>query len=175
MNPKKCLYLVGMPGCGKSTLGKKYATFSGFSFADTDEIIIREQKKSIEKIYEEGGEIGFRKLEHELIQRFANTYETVVCTGGGLPCFFGNMEIMNLQGITVYMDVSPEEIWQRVKDTDFSGRPIYQNKTALEIQDIITKTSLERSKIYSKATIILKSNRIDLDDLLKALKELKIY
>ena len=170
---KSSLYLIGMPGCGKSTLGKKYAEYSGYSFADTDEIIIREQEKSIEKIYEEVQEAGFRKLEHELIKRFADTKETVICTGGGLPCFLGNMEIMNKQGVTVFIDVSPEEIWRRVKDTDFSGRPIYQNKTPQQVQEIILQKSIERRVFYSKAKIILTSNDVRLEDLLEAIKELK--
>jgi shikimate kinase len=169
---KKSLYLIGMPGCGKSTLGRKYAAYSGYAFADTDEIIIKEQGKSIEKIYEEVQELGFRVIEHELIKRFSNTSETVICTGGGLPCFFGNMDIMNSQGVTVFMDVSPDEIWRRVKDTNFSGRPIYQNKTPEQVQEIIFKKSIERRAFYSKANIILTDNDIKLEHLLEAIKVL---
>ncbi len=158
-----------MPGCGKTTLGEKYATFSGYTFADTDEIIVREQEKTIEKIYQEGGEMGFRKMEHEVLKRFADRKETIICTGGGLPCFLGNMEIMNHQGITVFMDVSDAEIWNRIKDTNLSGRPIYQNKTAEQIQTIIAEKSKERRAFYSKAQITLKSDAIVLEDLLMAL------
>ena len=171
MTDKNCLYLIGMPGCGKSTLGRKYATYSDYAFADTDKIIIREQEKTIEKIYEEAGEMGFRKLEHELLKRFSDKKEMVICTGGGLPCFLGNMGIMNHQGITVFMDVSEAEIWARIKSTDFSGRPIYQNKTAEQIQSIIAEKSKERRNFYSKAHITLKSDNIVLEDLLIALDE----
>jgi shikimate kinase len=171
-NKKTSLYLVGMPGCGKSTLGKQYSLYSGFGFADTDKIIIEEQKKSIEEIYAEGGEMSFRRMEHELIQRFFEKEEMVVCTGGGLPCFLGNMELMNQHGITVFMDVSPEELWNRVKNTDFAGRPIYQNKTPEEIQAVIRERSAERRKFYSTAHIILKSDCIKLQDLLDGLDNL---
>lgn len=171
-NKKSCLYLVGMPGCGKSTLGKQFSLHSGFDFADTDTIIIQEQKKTIEEIYAEGGEMAFRNLEHALIQRFFDKEEMVICTGGGLPCFHNNMELMNQHGITVFMDVSPEELWRRVQHTDFSGRPIYQNKTPEEIQTVIRERSAERRKFYSLADITLKSDHIVLKDLLKALDEL---
>jgi shikimate kinase len=174
-NKKTNLYLVGMPGCGKSTLGKQYSLHSGFEFADTDHIIIAEQKKSIETIYEEGGELAFRQLEHELIQRFFVKEEMVVCTGGGLPCFLGNMELMNQHGITVFMDVSPEELWNRVKNTDFSGRPIYQNKTPEQIQAVIHERSVERRKFYETAHVVLKSDRIKLQDLLSALETLNLH
>jgi shikimate kinase len=169
---KSCLYLIGMPGCGKTTLGEKYARFNGYTFADTDEIIIKDQKKTIEKIYTEVGEMGFRKLEQELLKRFSDKKEMVICTGGGLPCFLGNMEIMNNQGITVFMDVSNAEIWNRIKNTDFSGRPIYQNKTTEQIQVIIAEKSKERKSFYSKAHITLKSDDIVLEDLLTALDKL---
>jgi shikimate kinase len=171
MTDKSCIYLIGMPGCGKTTLGEKFASFSGYAFADTDEIIILEQKKNIEKIYAEVGEMGFRKLEHDLLKHFSDKKETVICTGGGLPCFLGNMETMNHQGITVFMDVSDAEIWNRIKDTNFSGRPIYQNKTAEQIQTIIAEKSKERRAFYSKAHITLKSDAIVLDDLLTALEK----
>ncbi len=173
MISKNALYLIGMPGCGKSTLGRKYAEYSGYKFVDTDDLIIQEQGKTIEQLYGEVGEIGFRAIEHELIKRFEGVKETVVCTGGGLPCFMGNMEIMKKQGITVFMDVSDNEIWSRVKDTNFSGRPIYQNQTPEQVQAIISKRSAERRVIYSSAHIILKSDDIKLDDLLKALAEVK--
>lgn len=174
MTRTNSIYLLGMPGCGKSTLGKQFAAFSGYTYADCDDLIIQEQGKSIEQIYKEGGEMSFRKLEHELIKSFDGVENTVVCTGGGLPCFNGNMEIMNQQGITVFMDISAEEIWQRVKNTDFSGRPIYQNKTPKEIQEVIINTYAERRKIYSKAAITLKSDAITLDDLTNALEKLKL-
>ena len=86
MNKKPCLFLVGMPGCGKSTLGKQYAQHTGCGFADADAVIIEEQKKTIEEIYAEGGEAAFRLIEHEMIKRFLDKYDMVLCTGGGLPC-----------------------------------------------------------------------------------------
>ncbi len=170
---KRSLYLIGMPGCGKSTLGRKFAEHSGYAFADTDEIIIKEEGKTIEKIYEEVQELGFRKLEHELIKRFAGTKETVICTGGGLPCFHDNIDIMNKNGVTVFMDVSADEIWRRVKDTNYSGRPIYQNKTPEQVQEIIRIRSVERRIFYSKANITLTRDSIGFEDLLVAIEKFK--
>ncbi|HVD96588.1 MAG TPA: shikimate kinase [Cytophagaceae bacterium] len=170
---KSCLYLVGMPGCGKSTLGKQFSLHSGYGFVDTDVIIIEEQKKSIEQIYAEGGEASFRLMEHALIQQFFDKENLVICTGGGLPCFHHNMALMNQHGITVFLDVSPEELWNRVKNTDFSGRPIYQDKTPEEIQAVIRERSKERYPFYSTARITLRSDRIVLEDLLEALDKLE--
>jgi len=164
------VFLVGMPGCGKSTLGKAFVKVTDFSFIDTDDAIIAEQQKSIEQIYHEVSEIGFRKVEHNFIEKLEPKSKTIICTGGGFPCFFGNMEIMKTKGIVVFIDVSPNEIYNRIKDTNFTGRPIYQNKTPKQIQEIIAKVLIERRPIYETAHIILKGDDLLVDDLIKALE-----
>ncbi len=160
-----------MPGCGKSTLGKAYTQHTGHTFIDMDEVIIEAENRSIEAIYEEGGEFLFRQIEHRHIKRFLGVSNTVVCTGGGLPIFNNNMALMNAHGITVFMDVSPEALWNRVKHTNFKGRPIYQNQTPEEVLQTIRDKSAERRPIYEQADIHLRSNEIELPMLLDALKQ----
>jgi shikimate kinase len=171
MKDKTCLFLVGMPGCGKSTLGRLYAQHTGYTFVDMDEAIVSGTGKTIEQIYAEGGEKLFRDIEHEYIKRYFDQSNSVICTGGGLPCFNGNMELMNKEGITVFIDVSAEELWNRVKNTNFSGRPIYQNQTIDQVLETIKKKSAERRPVYETADIILKSDAVTLDMLLEGMKK----
>ncbi|MCS6823762.1 MAG: shikimate kinase [Cytophagaceae bacterium] len=172
MDSTSSIFLVGMPGCGKTTLGKQYAHYSGRTYVDTDKMITEQQGMTIEEIYAKGGEIHFRELEYALLDHFAHKKNMVIGTGGGLPTYKDNMDKMNRMGITVFMDVSPEELWNRLQHTDFSGRPIYQNKTPEQIRETIKAESERRRVYYSKAHITLKSDDIQLVDLLEALARL---
>jgi shikimate kinase len=173
MKDYSCLFLVGMPGCGKSTLGRAYSEYSGCVFVDMDEVIIHGEGKTIEAIYEIGGEQLFRELEHQYIQQYFNQGNTVVCTGGGLPTYKNNMDLMNENGITVFMDVSDLGLWSRVKNTNFKGRPIYQNQTIEQVLETIKRKSAERRPVYEKADVKLRSDEISLNMLLSELNKLK--
>lgn len=173
MKDHSCIFLVGMPGCGKSTLGRAYTQHTGHTFVDMDDVIIHGEGKTIEEIYAIGGEPLFRQLEHKYIQQYFNQGNTVVCTGGGLPTYKNNMDLMNENGITVFMDVSDEGLWNRVKNTNFKGRPIYQNQTIEQVLETIKRKSAERRPIYEKADIKLRSDKIELEMLLTELSKLK--
>lgn len=77
------IILIGMPGCGKTTIGKRLAKYLGREFIDTDDIIAFEQGISIPEIIEKLGEDVFRQLESEVISRFSKRSSLVISTGGG--------------------------------------------------------------------------------------------
>ena len=102
-------------GCGKTTTGKKLAKKLGYSFLDLDKEIEKQQKNTIAQIFESKGEDYFRKLEHQFLTDFNLNKNTVVSCGGGTPCFYNNMEMMNKIGYTVYIQMTTEALFSRLK------------------------------------------------------------
>ena len=86
------LVLIGMPGCGKSTIGKKTAKEIGKTFVDLDKEIEKEAKMTIPEIFERYGESRFREIEQEVCARIAKEHGQVISCGGGIIKNAENME-----------------------------------------------------------------------------------
>lgn len=89
------IYLIGYMGCGKSTLGRRLAQHTGLQFIDMDHYIEMRNYKTVPQIFAEEGEDVFRQKERNALEELAEFTDTIVATGGGAPCFFNNMELMN--------------------------------------------------------------------------------
>ena len=124
--------MIGLPGAGKTTLGMELAVHLGIQFVDLDQEIEKATKQSIRSIFDEQGEAHFRQLEKYHLQKVIQELPTfVLATGGGTPCFFDNMEIMNSSGTTIFINTPPETIKKRLaKDT---SRPLMQSNTIEEL------------------------------------------
>ena len=96
-------------GCGKSSIGRPLAKRLGLKFVDMDTEIERRCGVSVQQFFADRGEEAFRRLERELLRELTSAEDTVVATGGGVPCFFDNMELMNGAGVTVYFKLAPEK------------------------------------------------------------------
>ncbi|MFM8739263.1 MAG: shikimate kinase, partial [Cytophagales bacterium] len=97
------IFLIGLPGSGKTTLGKQLAERLNIRFVDLDTEIEKSEGESIALIFKRFGEDHFRKAESTQLQKWANLNEDfVMATGGGAPCFFDNMEVMNQSGTTIF-------------------------------------------------------------------------
>ncbi|HTF82776.1 MAG TPA: shikimate kinase [Cytophagales bacterium] len=154
------IYLIGITGCGKSTLGKSLAKSLGYEFIDLDDYIINKQGKSIDLIFEESGEAYFRKLEQEALHQLKGK-KKVISTGGGAPCFFDNMDFMNTQGKTIWLNPDPEVVTDRLLSAPNSeNRPLIKGKTREQIQEFIKQKLQERQKFYSRAEVIITHNNI---------------
>ena len=94
-------------GAGKTTLGKAFAREMSLNFIDLDWFIEERFHKTVQQLFLERGEDGFRELERKMLHEVAEFEDVVVSTGGGTPCFFDNMEYMNDCGDTVFLDVEP--------------------------------------------------------------------
>lgn len=138
----KPIYLVGMPGCGKSTIGKELAKKMELDFLDTDEEIKRIYGRTPEQIIEEDGEKRLRILELELLNTMMNIKNVVVSTGGGLPIFHDNMSKLNTSGITVYLSCSADTLWKRLRDD--RTRPL--SRTYEEVKSMLEKRESEYLK-----------------------------
>ena len=87
------LFLIGYMGCGKSSIGRPLAKRLGLKFVDMDAEIERRCGVSVQQFFADRGEEAFRRLERELLRELTSAEDTVVATGGGVPCFFDNMEL----------------------------------------------------------------------------------
>ncbi len=115
---KRNLYLVGFSGTGKSTVGQLTARALGWTFVDTDEVIVSTAGAAIDSIFAEAGEEGFRDAEHAALAQVAGGERQVVSTGGGIVTAERNRRLMSDSGIVVCLEARPETIGRRVSSQD---------------------------------------------------------
>lgn len=161
------LFLIGLPGSGKSTLGKELAARLGIPFLDTDELIVKNESRTIEDIFAQSGESYFRLKEKETLASLINQGSAIVSTGGGLPCFFDNMDVINKSGTSIFLEVELETLANRLKNHADQNRPMIRNKTQEELLDFLKTKSKERYPFYNRAKIHLKGNNITPEEVIK--------
>lgn len=120
------IILTGYMGSGKTTVGKEIAELTGYTFVDTDEMIVQQQRRSINEIFAADGEQMFRTMETELLRRLIadKSARLVVSTGGGMPVKAENRQLLSKLGKVVYLKASPQTIYDRIKGD--TGRPLLQ-------------------------------------------------
>ncbi|MDR1698774.1 MAG: shikimate kinase [Prevotellaceae bacterium] len=151
------IFLIGYMGSGKTTVGKLLAACLDFSFIDLDHYIENRYNRRISDIFAEFGETGFRKIEHRLLQEVAEIEIVVVSTGGGAPCFFDNMQLMNSKGMSVYLRTSPAVLAERLQKAQ-SNRPLLCGKSSEELLAFIKKMLVERESFYCQASLMVENN-----------------
>jgi shikimate kinase len=151
---KKHVILIGMPGSGKSSLGFILSKLMRLPFVDTDYYISKKEQKSVSDIFAKHGEDYFRKLEKQMLLEIVEHEPLVISTGGGMPCFFDNMDIMNEFAVTVYLEVAPEQLFEHLKND--KKRPLVKSKTAEELMDYINTSLRQRKPYYEKADITVR-------------------
>lgn len=149
------IYIVGFMGVGKTTLARKLGEHLGKSVIDLDHFIEERKFKTVPQLFTEHGEDGFRIIEQQMLKELSDFDDVIVSTGGGAPCFFDNMEVMNAAGVTVFIDLPPEIIAQRLLKSK-TERPLIKGKTETELQDFIAERLNERRPFYGKSEIVVK-------------------
>jgi len=122
----------------------------GYSFIDMDKRIEEDTGMYVNQIFSELGEQEFRKLEHDMIIRIINTDNVVVATGGGVPCYYKNMELINQNGISVYLKMTPEALTDRLKHSR-SRRPLIRDLSPDQLFGFIKTKLNEREPFYLKS------------------------
>lgn len=168
------LFLIGLPGSGKSTLGKELSQVLNLKLIDTDAAIITEEGDSIEGIFKKHGEVYFRKAEQKMLHQLASQDQLLISTGGGMPCFFDNIDFMNNKGISIFIDVPVETIHSRLISQRHENRPMLENKTDEEVLIFLKQKYEERYPFYSKATITVQGSNIKVEEIVRALKNAKL-
>ena len=136
---KQNIVLVGMPGCGKTTVGKALASALDMEFVDTDEELVRQDGRPIPTIFEAVGESGFRDIEQQVICQVASRQHAVIATGGGAVLRQENVRILRENGILYFIDRPLEAL------AATSDRPLSSNRADLE------RRYTERYPIYCGA------------------------
>ena len=154
------IILIGYMGAGKTTVGKALAKELRMPFYDLDWYIESRMHKTVKAIFDERGEAGFRKIEHNMLHEVAEFEDIIISSGGGTPCFFDNIDYMNRQGETVYLKATPEVLYGHLK-MGKTIRPLLLNKTADEVQVFIREQLAQREPYYSKAKYVLDVNLLD--------------
>lgn len=118
------LWLIGMMGSGKTTVGEAVAAALDLSFIDTDLLITSVSARSIPDLWEEDGEESFRALERRMIASAADAGPAVVATGGGAVLDDENIERMRSSGLVLWLTASPETLEDRIGR--LGGRPLLE-------------------------------------------------
>ena len=163
---KTNLVLIGMPGSGKSTVGKQLARSLNYAFLDTDAMIETAAGMTIPKIFEEFGECYFRDLESEAARRAAQEQRAVISCGGGMILREDNMVVLGRSGVIFFLDRPLE----RLKDAHMAGRPLVQEGE--EKNRRLEKLYTERYKLYKKYATHSIDNNGSVSEVAKALTEL---
>jgi shikimate kinase len=152
-NSSGLIFLVGFMGCGKTTLGRKLAARLGCMFMDLDHVFEAQEGMTIGAYFAEHGEDKFRKMESEVLQTSKYPKHAVIATGGGLPCFFDNMEWMNAHGKTIYIKLSAKTLADRLTH-EKDERPLLRERHGEALITFIAEKLEEREPFYNKANII---------------------
>lgn len=148
--PVERIFLMGMPGSGKSTWGKWLAQQLGWKFLDLDKQIVKRTQRSISELFEETGENNFRLLERELLHETFTTHNSVISCGGGTPAFFDNMQQMLKHGLTIYLKADSGLLVNRIVFGKTS-RPLFEGLPEEEIGAKMEALLKERSPFYEQA------------------------
>ncbi|WP_430968839.1 shikimate kinase [Spongiimicrobium sp. 2-473A-2-J] len=156
--------LIGYMGSGKTTVGKQLADELALEFLDLDTYIEEVHKTSVSSIFKDKGEIFFRKAEHGSLQEILQTKDHfVLATGGGTPCYAGNMGMMleHTQAV-FYLKMGIPALVDRLF-TEKEQRPLIRNISKKDFPEFIGKHMFERSPFYSRAphTILIDNKPLE--------------
>lgn len=158
------IYLIGYMGCGKSRLGRRLSEHLGVQFIDMDDYIEERNCKTVPQIFADHGEEGFRKRERKALEELAEFTDVVIATGGGAPCFFDNINLMNKTGKTVFLNIDPAILADRLMSSK-TERPLIKGKSRNELVAFIDETLKKRKQFYSQAQFEITEPDFDLDRL----------
>lgn len=143
MNSKSNIILIGMPGCGKSSIGTVLAKALGYKFLDSDQLIQEREKRRLSELIKAHGMKEFRHRIENKVNASINVRRTVIATGGSVIYGKEAMEHLSKTGLVVYIKLPYEEIEARLGDLHERGIAIREGQTLRDLYD-------ERIPLYEK-------------------------
>lgn len=143
------LYLVGMMGTGKSTIGKELAKSLGYGFLDTDDVIVQTTGQSINDIFATQGEAAFRDIETQVLNEVSAYTKLVVATGGGIVVKQQNWSFLQ-HGLVIWLDVPVDELVKRLKQD--TSRPLLKDKET-DLHQKLSDLMAQRQARYAQADV----------------------
>lgn len=162
------VFLIGYMASGKSTAAKKLAKALDLTVVDLDAEIEKTAGMSIPEIFKTEGEMAFRKREQTELRKWLEKDGFVMATGGGTPCFFESMDEMNGAGTTVYLQMAPKAILDRVLASK-DERPILKGLSAEKMLEKVEKQLEKREPFYSRANVVVNGVNLDVEELVAQL------
>lgn len=163
-------FLVGYMGSGKSTIGKQLASKLRYEFIDLDKLIESDYHITIPELFATKGEGEFRGMEHNTLKKIIQKNNVVIACGGGTPCYYDNMELMNRNGITIYIKMSADTLISRLSNST-QDRPLLSSKTPDELRTFVATQLEKREDVYHKAHYVVKGKDLNIAGLAQFLKE----
>ncbi len=159
-------FLVGMPGSGKSTIGKLIAKKLELQFIDLDEVIVELEGQSIKEIFKSKGEDYFRELERKCLTNQSKIKGGfVLATGGGAPCFYDNMNQMNRDGITIFLDVPTDILFNKLSKKGIQKRPLLTKLSREDLYLELKNKLSSRKRYYEQSKISIVQKFMDIHQL----------
>ncbi len=145
------IFLTGLPGSGKTTIGHRTADLLGWSFVDTDDVLAERMGMPVGQVLVEYGEERFRQLESEVLHDLADGVRVVISTGGGVVISEANRKFMRENGLTVYLQACIDTSWKRMQETSVHiARPLIAGENGRQrLQELYTT----RRTWYEEAVI----------------------
>lgn len=162
--------LVGYMGSGKSRFAEELAGHYQLRHFDLDEEIEKETGYTIAETFFNKGELYFRKLERAKLQALLKFEDAVIATGGGTPCYYDNMQLINKASLSVYLQASVNTLYERLKNQR-AERPLLAHLADEKLKEFIAKHLFERAAFYEQATVILPETAQSAEARLKQLNE----
>ena len=164
------IFLVGMPGSGKTTIGEELASHLMVDFVDLDAEIEKAEQMSIAEIFSRHGEEYFRVVEARLLTEWAaRPVPFVMATGGGAPCFHKGMETINHHGISIFLNFPVPVLIERVRKNQ--ERPLLLSTDDVDLKQKLERMLQSRIDCYRKARIVLENPT--LENVLKSIQPKK--
>jgi len=162
------VYLIGMMGSGKSTVGRKLALRLGYEYYDLDEQMEESSGRTISEMFEEDGEEAFRFFESMAMKNIAMLDNLVLATGGGAPCFHDSMKLMKRTGPTIYLKADINFLASRLVQSE--GRPLIDGLSGDALKKKLEELMTERKPYYEKAKFTVDAMNVgstEIEDIVK--------
>ena len=144
------VYLIGLMGAGKTTIGRKLSKLLHLDFIDTDQLLEQRTGVSVSHIFEIEGESGFRDRESRLLVEISSGPPAVISTGGGIILRPDNRRIIRKHGTVIYLRATLNVLWKRLKNCQ--SRPLLQTANP---KARLSQLLLERDLLYADEADII--------------------